>query len=224
MRAFGDQSRSDWGLFLRRHVEESIAVKQAVLQDEMLLEVLGRVAREAHQALAVGSKVLLFGNGGSAADAQHIAAELVCRYRHDRRGLPAIALTVDTSCLTAIANDYSYDDVFARQVEALGTPGDLAIGISTSGNSPNVLRGVEAARKNALTTVGLTGRNGAKLGAAVDYWLQVPSGETARIQEVHMLLGHILCAFVEMKILCEAECKDNQSERPVRFRKQRASV
>jgi D-sedoheptulose 7-phosphate isomerase len=178
----------------------------------------------AYQALATGSKVLLFGNGGSAADAQHIGAELVCRYRHDRRGLPAIALTVDTSCLTAIANDYSYEDVFARQAEALGVKGDLAIGISTSGNSPNVLRGVVAARTKALTTVALTGKSGSKIGTEVDYWLQVPSDETSRIQEVHILLGHILCDFVEMKILAETECKDNQFERTIHFRKQGASA
>jgi D-sedoheptulose 7-phosphate isomerase len=183
--------------FARRKIEQSITVKQSVLADGRLLEALEEIARAAFQTLEAGGKVLLFGNGGSAADAQHIAAELVGRYKQERRGLPAIALTVDTSCLTAVANDYGYEYVFARQIEALGRSGDLAIGISTSGNSPNVLRGMEAARTKGLTTVGLTGRNGGKLKESVDHCIQVQSDETPRIQEVHILVGHILCEFVE---------------------------
>src|SRR6516164_7818130 len=172
----------------RRRTEESIAVKQALLGDNRLLKVLEKVAGETSRALAAGRKVLLFGNGGSAADAQHIAAEWVGRYKRERKALPAIALTVNTSSITAIANDYSFERAFARQVEALGAPGDIAIGISTSGDSPNVLRGVEAARITNMITVGLTGRTGGSLRTLVDYCLQVPSDDTPRIQEAHILL------------------------------------
>ena len=181
----------------RRRTEESIAVKQALLEDDRLLNILETVARETSHALAAGRKVLLFGNGGSAADAQHIAAEWVGRYKRERKALPAIALTVNTSSITAIANDYSFERAFARQVEALGAPGDIAIGISTSGDSPNVLRGVEAARIANMITVGLTGRTGGSLRTLVDHCLQVPSDDTPRIQEAHILLGHILCEYVE---------------------------
>ena len=181
----------------RRRTEESIAVKQALLEDDRLLNILETVARETSHALAAGRKVLLFGNGGSAADAQHIAAEWVGRYKRERKALPAIALTVNTSSITAIANDYSFERAFARQVEALGAPGDIAIGISTSGDSPNVLRGVEAARITNMITVGLTGRTGGSLRTLVDHCLQVPSDDTPRIQEAHILLGHILCEYVE---------------------------
>src|SRR6516164_2248801 len=139
----------------RRRTEESIAVKQALLDDNRLLKVLEKVARVTSHALAAGRKVLLFGNGGSAADAHHIAAEWVGRYRRERRALPAIALTVNASSITAIANDYSFERVFVRQVEALGGPGDIAIGISTSGDSLNVLKGIEAARVTSMITVGL---------------------------------------------------------------------
>ena len=180
-----------------QRIEDSIAVKRALLADEQLLKVVEKVAREASQALAAGRKILLFGNGGSAADAQHIAAELVGRYKRERKGMPAVALTVNTSVLTAIANDYGFEQVFARQVEALGAPGDLAFGISTSGNSPSVLRGVEAAKAGGILTVGLTGRTGGRLKALVDLCLQVPSDDTPRIQEAHILLGHILCEYLE---------------------------
>jgi D-sedoheptulose 7-phosphate isomerase len=183
--------------FARQRTEESIAVKQALLADDLLLGTLKKVARETSRALARGRKVFLFGNGGSAADAQHIAAEWVGRYRRDRRALPAIALTVNASSLTAIANDFNFENVFARQVEALGAPGDIAIGISTSGHSPNVLKGIEAAKAASMITVGLTGRTGGGLKSLVDYCLQVPSDDTPRIQEAHVLLGHILCEYVE---------------------------
>lgn len=195
----------DFVQLARNHAQESIRVKQSVVADSGLLDTLEKVAHEMTRTLGAGGKVLLFGNGGSAADAQHIAAELVGRYKRERPGLPAMALTVDTSCLTAIANDYGYEYVFARQIEAVASPGDLAIGISTSGNSPNVLRGMEAARSKGLTTVGLTGGNGGALKKKVEYCLQVPSDETPRIQEIHILLGHILCAFVEEDMFAPAE-------------------
>jgi len=148
-------------------------------------------------ALQGGGKVLLCGNGGSAADAQHLAAQLVGRYKAERRGLPAIALTTDTSALTAIANDYGYDRVFARQVEALAKPGDAVVGISTSGNSPSVVEALATAARLGCTTLALTGRDGGKLGRMADIHLNVPHDDTARVQEAHITLGHILCELVE---------------------------
>lgn len=154
-------------------------------------------ARVLVDALESGGKVILFGNGGSAADAQHIAAELVGRFKRERAGLPAIALTTDTSALTSIANDYGFERVFARQVEALARPEDVVVAISTSGESPNVLAGVAAAAKLGCATVGLTGRDGGRLGKAVTVHLNVPHDDTARVQEAHITLGHVLCACVD---------------------------
>src|SRR5881392_3789029 len=152
-------------------------------------------------ALAAGRKVLAFGNGGSAADAQHLAAELVGRFQRERRALPAIALTTDTSALTAIANDYGYDQVFARQVRALGVRGDVALAISTSGRSPSVLRAVEACRELGIQTIGLTGGDGGTLAGLVDLCLRVSaSTDAARIQETHILIGHVLCELVERRL------------------------
>lgn len=148
-------------------------------------------------ALRAGGKVLFFGNGGSAADAQHLAAELVGRFAIERAPLPAVALTVNTSSLTAIANDYAFDEVFARQVLALAAPHDVAVALSTSGRSPNVIRGVQAARSKRLVTVGLTGQDGGALKENVDYCVCVPSTVTERIQECHILVGHIPCEIVE---------------------------
>lgn len=149
------------------------------------------------RALAAGQRILLCGNGGSAADAQHIAAELVGRFVADRRALPAIALTTDTSALTAIANDYGYAAVFARQIEALGEPGDVLIAISTSGNSANVVSAVNTAKARGLTVMGLLGGNGGQLRDLCDHSLVVPSATTARIQECHIMVGHMLCDLVE---------------------------
>ena len=150
-------------------------------------------------ALNQGRAVLVFGNGGSAADAQHFAAELVGRYERERRAWPAIALTTDTSALTAIGNDYGFDRVFARQVEALGTAGDVAIGITTSGNSPNVLRALETANERGLTTVALTGRGG-EAGKIATHHIAVAEDRTARVQEVHATLLHVICELVEMEL------------------------
>jgi D-sedoheptulose 7-phosphate isomerase len=147
--------------------------------------------------LQAGNKVLIAGNGGSAADAQHLAAELSGRYVKNRKALPGIALTTDTSALTAIANDYGYDYVFARQVEALGNPGDLFIGISTSGNSEVVLRAFKTAREMGLKTLGLSGRDGGKMNGLCDLNIVVPADVTARIQEMHILIGHIICQAVD---------------------------
>jgi len=149
------------------------------------------------EALGAGGKLLAFGNGGSAADAQHLAAELVGRFQKERAAIPAIALTVDTSVLTSVANDYSFKQVFARQVEALGRPGDVAIGISTSGESPNVLIALQAAKAQGLKTVALTGRDGGSVGRAADIHVNVPDQNAARVQEVHRTLMHVLCEIVE---------------------------
>jgi D-sedoheptulose 7-phosphate isomerase len=157
-------------------------------------------------AFQKGNKVLLFGNGGSAADAQHIAAEFVGRFAFDRPALPALALSVNTSCVTAIGNDYGFDQVFSRQIEALAHGGDVAIGFSTSGNSANVVRAMEAAKKMELHTVGLTGSTGNKLAKAVDHCICVPSNETPRIQECHILVGHIISELVEQTIFHEESC------------------
>jgi D-sedoheptulose 7-phosphate isomerase len=159
------------------------------------------VARRMANVLRRGGKLLFFGNGGSAADAQHLAAEFVNRFLRDRGPLAAVALTTDTSALTSIGNDLGFDQVFARQVEALARPGDLVVAISTSGNSPNVLRGVEAARRLGCATVGLTGGSGGLLATAVDEVFVVPSTETPRIQETHITLGHALCAVVDEILL-----------------------
>ena len=143
---------------------------------------------------------MLFGNGGSAADSQHIAAEFVGRFAFDRPALPALALNVNTSCITAIGNDYGFEQVFSRQIEALGQAGDVAIGISTSGNSPNVVRAISVAKKKGLHTIGLTGRTGGTLKSTVDFCICVPSEETPRIQESHILIGHIISELVEEAI------------------------
>jgi len=152
------------------------------------------------QALNSGGKVLIFGNGGSAADAQHFACELVGRFLRDRRALPAIALTADTSAVTAIANDYGFDRVFVRQIEALGRTGDVAIGISTSGSSPNVLAGIEAAKARGMKTVAFTGGGGGPIGAAADVHVNVPHDLTPRVQEVHRTLIHAVCDLIERQL------------------------
>lgn len=169
--------------FIRDHVDKVVEVGQLLI----------RTFRE-------GRKVLLFGNGGSATDASHIAAEFVGRYRREREPLPAIALATDMAAVTCIANDYDFTEIFSRQVLAQGRKGDVAVAISTSGNSFNVIRGVEAARERGLSTVAWTGATGGKLGGLVDYCFQVPSTVTARIQECHITLGHVLCEFVEERL------------------------
>jgi D-sedoheptulose 7-phosphate isomerase len=163
-----------------------------------------QVATLIANAFRNGNKVLLFGNGGSSTDAAHIAAEFVGRYQRDRLPLPAIALATDIAAITCIANDYGYEELFARQVRAHGRPGDIAIGISTSGNSPNVLKGIETARDCGLTTIAWTGGNGGKLAGLVDFPFLVPSTITSRIQESHITLGHVLCELVEDHLLGKA--------------------
>ena len=175
--------------------DESADVKRHFVREHA--DRIAQVALLIARALREGNKVLLFGNGGSATDASHLAAEFVGRYHRDRTALPAIALGADPATVTCIANDYGYDEVFARQVRAHGRKGDVAIAISTSGNSPNVLNGIAAARSIGLTTIGWTGHQGGKLATQVDYRFIVPSTVTARIQESHITLGHVLCELIE---------------------------
>jgi D-sedoheptulose 7-phosphate isomerase len=178
-------------------LEESIQVKKRVIDGQV--HILTEILQAMLQALQAGNKIILFGNGGSAADSQHIAGELVSKFRRDRRAMPAIALTTDTSILTSIANDYSFARVFARQIEALGQKGDVAIGISTSGNSPNVLDGIAMAREQGLVTIGFTGADGGKLKDSADICFQAPSENTARIQEAHITAAHALCGLIEQE-------------------------
>lgn len=174
---------------------ESIYVKQQVIEGH--LSTINDIANLLIESLRAGNKILFFGNGGSAADSQHIAGELVGKFRRVRKAMPAIALTTDTSILTSIGNDFGYDYVFARQIEGLGQPGDVAIGISTSGNSPNVLRALQAARDIGMATVGFTGESGGQMQDYVDICFHAPSDSTPRIQEVHITAGHIICEMVE---------------------------
>jgi D-sedoheptulose 7-phosphate isomerase len=178
-------------------INDSIGVKQKILGDARLVNLIHQVSDECIAAYRRGNRVLLAGNGGSAADAQHIAAEFVSRYAFDRPGLASIAFTTDTSMLTAIGNDYGYEQIFRRQLEANGRQGDIFIGISTSGNSPNVLAALQCARELGIVAVGLTGQGGVKMEALCDFCIKVPSMNTPRIQESHIMLGHIICGIVE---------------------------
>ena len=171
--------------------------------------ILEQIARAMSTSLQANGKILWCGNGGSAADSQHLAAELVGRFRRERRGLPSIALSTNTSILTAIGNDYGYDRVFSRQVEAIANRGDVLVGISTSGNSKNVLAALDTARLMGVVTVAFTGAGGGKMAGAADYLVEVPSNDTARIQEGHILAGHMLCDWVEI------DCVNSTSQRLV---------
>jgi D-sedoheptulose 7-phosphate isomerase len=187
-------------------IRASIATKQLLLGNRELLAAIAKVSEVMVGAFGNGNKAFLFGNGGSAADSQHIAAEFVGRFAFDRPPLPALALSVNSSCVTAIGNDYGFDLVFARQLEALAKPGDVAVGISTSGNSPNVLQGLAAAKKLGLHRVAFAGCTGGKMRGAADYCICVPSNETPRIQECHILIGHIIAELVEQTIFHEQSC------------------
>lgn len=179
-------------------IKDSIAVHEAVL--DQLAPGIEKAAEILINCMQSGKKILFFGNGGSASDSQHLAAEFVGRYEKERRGYPAIALTTDTSILTALGNDYSYDIVFSRQIEALGQKGDVAFGISTSGNSKNVILAIQKAKSMGLYTIVLSGRSGGELKSLADLSLIVPSQKTARIQECHIMIGHILCERVDEKL------------------------
>ena len=186
---------------LRDRIGRSIELKEALLKDEHFQGLVVQVALRIVKSLGLGGKVFFFGNGGSAADAQHLAAEFTGRFLKERRALPALALSVNSSSLTAIGNDYGFDIVFARQLEALGKEGDVAIGISTSGNSLNVIRALETANAKSIFSVALTGKSGGTLKNIADCTICIPSEETPRIQECHILTGHLICEIVE-EVLC----------------------
>ncbi len=182
---------------VREKLLEGLSIAEAVARDSALHSRLTEAAEATANALQCGRKLIVAGNGGSAADAQHLVAEFVCRLVDDRPAMRAVALTTNSSILTAVGNDYGYDRVFARQIEALGQPGDIFLGISTSGNSPNVLRALELSRKMGIVTIGLTGETGGKMPPLSDYCLSVPSEVTMYIQQAHLALEHIFCMIVE---------------------------
>lgn len=191
-------------------IQTSIDVKQLILSDELFLANIEKAADIVTRAYQKNNKTLLAGNGGSAADAQHIAGEFVSRFYFDRPGLPSIALSTDTSILTAIGNDYGYEKLFARQVQAQGNEGDVFIGLSTSGNSANILLALEECKKKGIYSIGLTGQNGGKMNNICDLTLNVPSLETPRIQESHILIGHIICCIVEEIIFKDLKPSKNK--------------
>jgi len=184
---------------IRSQLQESCRVKQS-----FSVALLGRISKFGEQAISIlqqGHKIVFFGNGGSAADALHLAAELVVRLRNDRRGLPALALTTNPSVLTAASNDFGFEQVFARQIESLVAPGDILVALSTSGTSPNIVRGVAAGRTRGAFLVAMTGESGGDLAGAVDLLINVPSQDSQRIQEAHITIGHIVCAAIERAFL-----------------------
>ena len=181
-----------------KHIQDSIALKQQLLKT--MVPSIEKAAAKLTECLRAGGKILFFGNGGSASDSQHLAAEFVGRYEKERRALAAVSFTTDTSILTAVGNDYGFERVFERQMEALGRRGDVAVALSTSGNSKNVLAAVKRARELGVYTIGLTGNTGGELKALVDLPIVIPSKKTSRIQESHILIGHILCECVDEMI------------------------
>ncbi len=186
--------------YIIKQIADSAATKQAILENDALLNTIVTVAQECVAVYRRGKKTMIAGNGGSAADAQHIAAELVGRYGFDRPSIPSLALTTDSSNLTAIGNDYGYDKVFSRQLEGMSQEGDLFIGISTSGNSQNILNAFESAKDRGVITVALVGRDGGKMAQMADFAIVIPSNATPRIQESHILIGHILCDIIEKEL------------------------
>lgn len=186
--------------YITKQIADSAATKQAILENDALVNLVVDVAKACVEVYRNKKKILIAGNGGSAADAQHFAAELVGRYGFDRPSLPSIALTTDSSNLTAIGNDYGYEYVFSRQLEGLAQEGDLFIGISTSGNSQNVINAFTAAKERGVTTVALVGRDGGKMAIMADYAVVIPSNATPRIQESHLLIEHIICDIIEKEM------------------------
>jgi len=186
--------------YIQDELSRSITTLEMLAHDEPIRAEVERIAQVCCAALRAGNKILFAGNGGSAADAQHLAGELVSRFKFDRPGLPAFALTTDSSVLTAIGNDYGYDKLFARQLDAVARSGDVFFGISTSGRSPNILRALEAGRAKGLVTVGLTGNAGGDMPRLCDYCIRIPVAETPKIQEGHIVLGHIICGLIEQEL------------------------
>jgi D-sedoheptulose 7-phosphate isomerase len=186
--------------FIKNQIKTSYEIKQKIYEDKELINLIVEVGNKLIEIYKSGNKLLIAGNGGSAADAQHIAGELVSKFYFDRPALPAIAITTDTSIITAIGNDYGYEKLFSRQIEANGVKGDAFLGMSTSGNSKNIIEGLKVAKEKGLLTIGLTGESGGKMKELCDYCICVPSNETPRIQEAHILIGHILCSVIEEEI------------------------
>jgi D-sedoheptulose 7-phosphate isomerase len=180
-------------------------MEEKILRDNNLVKRIDLISQTIINAYKSNKKVILFGNGGSAADAQHLAAELMNKFYLDRKSLPAIALTVNTSILTAIGNDYSFEQIFSKQLEGISEKEDIAIGISTSGNSKNVIEGLKLAKKNKLFTVGFTGKDGGKINNIVDVCINIPSDDTPRIQEGHIMVGHIICEIIEKELFKKIE-------------------
>lgn len=192
-------SQIDHSAFIRQAIQQSIDLKNTILQQQSLLDNINIVANRCIDMFKAGNRLLIAGNGGSAADAQHIAAEFVCRFNFERPGLPAMALATNYSMITAAGNDYSFDDIFAREIEANGRAGDIFIGITTSGNSVNILRAMQAAKSKDILCVGLAGAAG-KIQKEADICLSIPSTCTPRIQESHIMIGHIICEIVENRL------------------------
>ena len=185
---------------IKEVIHDSIKLKQQIVENKELLELIQEVANECISAFKNGGKVLFCGNGGSAADAQHLAAELSGRFYYDRPPLPSEALHVNSSYLTAVANDYSYNEIYSRQLQAIGNKGDVLVGISTSGNSENIIRAFKVALDKGMKTVGFTGETGGKMKPHCGYLLNIPSTDTPRIQEVHIMIGHIICELIETEL------------------------
>ncbi len=188
---------------VKSQIQASIDAKQLILQDTALLDLIVEAADTIIRAYKNGKKTLFAGNGGSAADAQHLAGELVARFYFDRPGIPSIALTTDSSIITAIGNDYGFEKLFSRQVQAMGNEGDVFIGLSTSGNSPNILSALDACKEKGIFSIGLTGMTGGKMADKCDICIKVPSNDTPRIQESHILIGHILCCTIEQELFSD---------------------
>lgn len=195
--------------YILQNIQESLDAKTKLLQDERLTVLIEKVAETCINAYEKGNKILVCGNGGSASDAQHMTGELVGRYKIERAGIPAISLNANTAVMTALGNDYDYDSIFAKQVKALGVEGDVFFAISTSGNSKNAVLACEQAKKQGIITVALTGESGGKLKEMADFTLNVPSANTPRIQEMHILIIHILCGLIEKRLYDSGFFKEN---------------
>lgn len=186
--------------YIRNQIKNSYEIKKNIMENDDIIEIIEKVAKKTLEVYKNGNKTIIAGNGGSAADAQHMAGEFVSRFYFDRPGLPSLAITTDTSIVTAIGNDYGYERVFARQIEANGREGDIFFGISTSGSSPNIVEALKTCKEKGIITVGLTGEKIGKMDELCDYVIKVPSSETPRIQESHILIEHMICAIVEEEI------------------------
>jgi D-sedoheptulose 7-phosphate isomerase len=186
--------------FIQQQIQESYDIKKVIYNDLKMIKLIEKVSKKTIKAYRNGNKTIIAGNGGSAGDAQHISAEFVGRFAFDRDPLPSIALTTDSSILTAVGNDYGYKNIFSRQIQANGVTGDIFIAISTSGNSKNIIKAVKQAKSKGIITIGLTNSNGGKMKDLCDYCICVPSMNTARVQEAHIMIGHIICAIVEEKL------------------------